>query len=186
MYDDPVHVAFIRTSQWMHAVELQLQRVLQPVDRGPITPDTPSPRVRQHRLQWNERQRDIDFFVIALNRLRIAAVDARRRLGDKGLRVAVRKFDAAVPDLKDLRDIAEHFERYDWGLGKLVRRGQLSNESPSYSWGEHDADLRYRGKMIRLVAATQAARALHRSVMTVLADRGRAIDLSEWPLIDQP
>ena len=169
MYDNPLHVAYIRVNPWMHAVEQQLTRAL---DEG---------------AHSTTRMRDIDFFVIALNRLRTAVEDAKVRINDGRIKPALQAFDQAVPDLVALRDIAEHFEKYDWGIGRLVKKNRLTDEAPGYEYGALDAGITYRGRRLYLVGATKAARDLHAVMMTVLADAGREITLArEWPLITWP
>ena len=57
------------------------------------------------------RQRaDLDFFVVAVKRLRAAAEQARDRLpGDRQpMRDAVERFNEAWPRLDEVRDVAEH------------------------------------------------------------------------------
>lgn len=79
MYDDILHLTFIRANRWMHAVELQAKRIV-----GPVT-DLSAGR-EAYRTEWNQRQLDLDYFLIALNRLRLAV----RSANDPGLRVSCR------------------------------------------------------------------------------------------------
>jgi hypothetical protein len=56
---------------------------------------------------------DWGFFVIALWRLRRCALIAcRTRFGRAEVRAGIDVFDAALPDLKLMRDISEHIDEY--------------------------------------------------------------------------
>ncbi len=176
MYDDILHLTFIRINRWMHAVELQARRIIGP----PIFPDRGN---EAYRNDWNQRQLDIDYFLIALNRLRVAVKSANDTIRDKNVAKALDEFDMKVPDIKDLRDIAEHFDEYDKDVGKLNKKGSLTSESPWYNWGPSDGGVNYKGKQLSVVNSRVAARDLHRVVMQSLAKAGKRIDFSEWPLI---
>ena len=160
----------------MHAVELQAKRIV-----GPVT--DLSGGHEAYRTEWNQRQLDLDYFLIALNRLRVAVKSANQTLRNADITTALTVFDMKVPDVKDLRDIAEHFDEYDREVGKLNKKRTLTSESPSYSWGESDGSTNYRGKQISVVTAREAARELHSAVLDTLRKAGKQIDLSEWPLI---
>jgi hypothetical protein len=94
------------------------------------------------------RWADFHFLVVALVRLRRAAELAAEIPKIKNeIRLALHKFDAAVPDLKKLRDVAEHFDDYALDRGRLtnINRRQLEVAvigSTKLSWldGEFDAD----------------------------------------------
>lgn len=176
MYDDILHLTFIRTNRWMNAVELQANRIIGP----PVLPDSGN---EAYRNDWNQRQMDIDYFLIALNRLRVAVKSANETIRDKNLANALHEFDMKVPDIKDLRDIAEHFDEYDREAGKLDNKKSLTSESPWYHWGPSDGGVNYKGKQLTVVNSRAAARDLHRVVMESLSKAGKRIDLSEWPLI---
>jgi hypothetical protein len=176
MYDDILHLTFIRANRWMHAVELQAKRII-----GPVT--DLSVGHESYRTEWNQRHLDLDYFLIALNRLRVAVRSANETLRNARITTALKVFDTKVPDVKDLRDIAEHFDKYDREVGKLNKKKTVTSESPSYSWGESDGGINYRGKQISVVTAREAARQLHKVVLDTLRKAGKQIDLSEWPLI---
>ena len=176
MYDDILHLTFIRANRWMHAVELQAKRII-----GPVI--DLSAGHEAYRTEWNQRQLDLDYFLIALNRLRVAVRSANETLKNADITAALRVFDTKVPDVKDLRDIAEHFDEYDREVGKLNKKNTLTSESPSYGWGDSDGSINYRGKKISVVTAREAARQLHKVVLHTLRQAGKQIDLSEWPLI---
>jgi len=85
---------------------------------------------------------DFDFLIVCLTRLRraarlAAALPELRSL----LAVAVAAFDAAVPDLKRMRDVAEHIDDYaaDRGKNSAVLRqalevSSLSDDGPTLRW----------------------------------------------------
>ena len=175
MYSDPLHVAFIRTNQWMQAVELQVNRIIGPTLDPKIDGET------KYRNNWNQKQRDIDYFLIALYRLKRGIETVNNLLKSVEIESALRAFDRVTPDLKDLRDIGEHLDDYDWGKGKLEK--QLTTEAPTYSWGPTDGGISYRGKRLTIIQSLAAARKLHQVVMDVLSKRGKEITLTEWPLV---
>lgn len=175
MYNDPLHVAFIRTNQWLQAIELQTNRVIGP---------TLDPRIvgeSNYRNHWNQKQRDIDYFILALNRFQRGIRTVNKLINCKEIECALEIFDKSVPDLKNLRDIGEHFDEYDWGKGKIEK--ELTNESPTYSWGSEDGGITYRGKTLTVIKSRNAARVLHKTVMDTLGKRGKNIALNEWPLV---
>lgn len=177
MYRDPFHLLFIRANQWMHAVELQSSRII-----GPIT-DLEKDGLVKYRMVWNQKQRDIDFFLISLNRLRTAISSANRKINSEEISKALEKFDMRIPDVKDLRDISEHFDDYDNGNGRLQKQNKLLNTSPSMGWGEEDASMNYGGRRITIISARNSARRLHDIVMRVLEENNVQIILDEWPLV---
>jgi len=74
------------------------------------------------------RWADFQFFIVALTRVRRAAVLAAKVPSiTNDMQKAVKEFDAALPMLKNMRDIAEHFDDYalDKGRIKAVRRQAL-------------------------------------------------------------
>jgi len=85
---------------------------------------------------------DFDSLVVALTRLRRSAVLARKVPAIKDrLTAALSEFDAALPDLKRLRDVAEHVDDYAVDGGRLatVRRQDLEVSSidgtgPPLNW----------------------------------------------------
>ena len=74
------------------------------------------------------RWADFQFFIVALTRLRRAAVLAAKvpSITDD-MQKAIKEFGAALPMLKNMRDVAEHFDDYalDKGRIKAVRRQAL-------------------------------------------------------------
>jgi hypothetical protein len=58
----------------------------------------------------NAHRADMDFFVVAVKRLREVACQARDRLPDSGaIREAIERFDRRWPDLLSARNYSEHF-----------------------------------------------------------------------------
>jgi hypothetical protein len=74
------------------------------------------------------RWADFQFFIVALTRVRRAAVLAAKvpSISDD-MQKAIKEFDATLPMLKNMRDVAEHFDDYalDKGRLKAVRRQAL-------------------------------------------------------------
>jgi len=74
-------------------------------------------RLKTHEPEDGEflfrRWSDFQFLIVALVRLRRAAILATKvpPLGST-MKVAIADFDATLPMLKDMRDIAEHFDEY--------------------------------------------------------------------------
>jgi len=124
MYTDPYYLAFIRTNQWMHAVEMQANRIIGPT----IDPNIVG--MIKYRLDWNQRQRDLDFFLIALNRLRIAVVSLNKKIKDREISNSLKEFNKDIPDIKDLRDIGEHFDEYDLSQGNLNKKNYSPTKHP--------------------------------------------------------
>lgn len=73
---------------------------------------------------------DVFGLILALFRLRLAA-QLTARIGDSGTRIEpeLKKFDAEIPDVKKLRNVAMHFDEY--ALGTLNRRNKIG-DPPRY------------------------------------------------------
>jgi hypothetical protein len=87
--------------------------------------------------QWS----DFHFLVVALTRLRRAAVLASKVTTiNEQMRVALKTFDDALPNLKKMRDVAEHIDDYavDSGKDKNISRKSLevssSDGSDVWEW----------------------------------------------------
>jgi predicted DNA-binding transcriptional regulator AlpA len=93
------------------AVRLQARRVI------PERFDAPSPE------ELADIEADAYLFVYALRDLRLAAL-AARPWGRGRIDAAVRAFDAAVPDVKHMRDVLAHFDDYELGTGTLQKQGR--------------------------------------------------------------
>jgi hypothetical protein len=85
---------------------------------------------------------DFDFLIVALTRLRRAtALAAKIPQLRASLEEALEQFDKALPDLKKMRDVAEHVDDYaaDQGRQKAVARQSLEvstmeADGPTLSW----------------------------------------------------
>lgn len=113
----------------MLAVDLQRRRIYDQ------TPDEAYP------ARW---WADIQFFIVALRRLRLAAEFARR--ADSELKRAIRDFNATVPDLDRFRNVGEHIDAYAEGRGKddTVDRHELlegSLQGPIYRWLDRELNI---------------------------------------------
>ena len=88
------------------------------------------------------RWTDFDFLIVALTRLRRAArLAARIPQLQASLGAALAQFDRALPDLKKMRDVAEHVDDYalDQGRQKAVARQSLEvstmeADGPTLCW----------------------------------------------------
>jgi hypothetical protein len=133
-------------------------------DSPPPTPEATYERARRltnlaiwtvslqcRRLRANEpedgvfafrRLADFDFLIVALSRLRRAATIAAAIPGVRqDLTDAIAQFDLALPDLKKLRDVAEHIDEYALDSGRVrsvVRQelevSTLSDDGTTLSW----------------------------------------------------
>jgi hypothetical protein len=83
---------------------------------------------------------DFHFLIVALTRLRRAVVLAAKvPTINKQIRVALKTFDAALPNLKKMRDVAEHIDDYavDEGKDKNISRKSLevsSSDGEVWQW----------------------------------------------------
>ena len=95
--------------------------------------------LQRRRLKTNEpeddefifrRWADRDFLVVALTRLRRAAILAAKVPALTGaMQKALTNFDAALPTLKKVRDVSEHFDDYAMDRGHDRRISRMSLES---------------------------------------------------------
>ncbi len=114
---------------------------------------------------------DLQFLISTLRRLRRTAELAARRVDSEALQDAIAGFDHALPNLKKMRDVNEHFDSYvldDVGRhDKSVDRTQLQVGSWNghiYSWLS-DAD---EGLLtLDVDAARDAAFALYEAVRSL-------------------
>jgi hypothetical protein len=93
-------------------------------------------RLRSEEPEDNEfvfrKWADFDFLIVSLTRLRRAAVLASRVPGIRTeIQAALKQFDASLPGMKTMRDVAEHFDEYamDKGKNKTVKRPSLEVSS---------------------------------------------------------
>lgn len=88
------------------------------------------------------RWADFDFLIIALTRLRKAvSLAGKAPMLAQPVTQALASFDEVLPDLKKLRDTAEHIDEYavDRGRVKSIKRqslevSSLSMEGPTLEW----------------------------------------------------
>lgn len=89
---------------------------------------------------------DLQFFIVALRRLRRAAELATRVPRQReAIRAAIAAFDEDLPDLRLLRDVGEHIDAYALGAGyeKSVRWRQLQVggwDGKTFQWLGIDLD----------------------------------------------
>lgn len=106
---------------------------------------------------------DVDLALVLLLRLRRAAVLIKTHVeGGDRLKDAIAAFDSAVPDLKQLRDIYEHFDDYILGKGHQ-KPGSGIGRSISYKPG--NAPVIARGQQsVDLSVGLIAARRLYEEI----------------------
>jgi hypothetical protein len=138
--DELLHRAYSFANEATIAVDLQRSRI-----RPPSNPTT----------QWI----DLHFLVVALWRLRRAANLASQvpRVRDQ-IRGTLALFDSALPDLRDMRDAAEHID--DRALSKPPRRGRQAVsrfDLQSGSWSSAEETWTWAGRSLDVRAAHSAA-----------------------------
>jgi hypothetical protein len=111
---------------------------------------------------------DFDSLIVALTRLRRAAALAGTVAETKGrVTAALSEFDSALPYLKRLRDVAEHFDEYAVDRGRLatVRREGLEVSSIDGS----GPTLNWLGVQLNASDALAAARRLFKTIQDASA-----------------
>ena len=71
---------------------------------------------------------DFHFLIVALTRLRRSAVLATKaKTIEQKIKIALKEFDSALPNIKKMRDVAEHIDDYavDSGKDKNISRKSL-------------------------------------------------------------
>ena len=116
---------------------------------------------------------DFNFLIVALTRFRSAAkLAANIPAIMSEVETALKEFDSALPDLKKMRDVAEHIDDYaiEQGREASVERGLL--EVSSLSDGEDGLVLRWLGHQLNADKALDASRKLFDAIkMTSTAFR---------------
>jgi hypothetical protein len=110
------------------------------------------------------RWEDFQFLIVALTRLRRAAVLAATvQLIRSDILAALAEFDVTLPMLTKMRNVAEHFDDYavDKGRDRSVRRGSLEVGA----FGEIEFD--WLGHVINADVALKAARQLFQTIVRV-------------------
>lgn len=89
---------------------------------------------------------DFQFLIVALTRLRRAAVLAGKvPTINRDIQSSIQQFDTALPKLKDMRNIAEHFDAYAMEEGKMSGQDGISRRGlevgvisdTSFQWFGH-------------------------------------------------
>ena len=99
----------------MWSIELQCRRLeaVEPEDAGLVL----------------RRWADFDFLIVALSRLRRATgLAAKVPQLRASLDTALERFDKALPDLKKMRDVAEHVDDYALDRGRQKAVGRQASE----------------------------------------------------------
>jgi hypothetical protein len=127
---------------------------------------------------WARLWLDCQFLVVVLWRMRQAGVLATQaRVERDRIRLAVAEFDAELPDLKRMRDVAQHFDEYAVdGKGRRhfrsdrkakVGRRQLEVGSWAVDEDGHIVGYRWLDGVIDFKSATDASWALYREIQSV-------------------
>lgn len=131
-------------SESMRAVNLQVRRV-----RGSEPEDD----------EWLFRAwMDLQFLIVALWRLRLVGHLAARI--DVGVRKALDVFNRAIPDLKLMRDVAQHLDEYAIDAGHQTCVGRRSLEVGRLNTDE----FHWLGGTLNLPQAQQAVEVLYLSI----------------------
>jgi hypothetical protein len=118
---------------------------------------------------------DFDFLIVSLVRFRRTIKLASNIPEIKSTIIpALHEFDAAMPQIKKLRDVAEHIDEYaiDKGWDSSIERNQL--EVSSLAEGENDAILSWLGHEINISNALKASTKLYgvlKNASIVIAQR---------------
>lgn len=117
--------ALVYIDAWRHAVQLQALRIL---SSGTGMPDGPV-----------SKQVDSYLFVVALRDF-LRAVDLAKRLvseeSGRDLESAIGTFDAAVPSIRALRNVLEHFDSYAQGTGYIQDSNRKRTGRPPFPVAE--------------------------------------------------
>jgi hypothetical protein len=122
-------------------------------------------RLKTHEPEDGEflfrRWADFQFLIVALTRLRRAATLAATVPTVKSaIRIALASFDAALPTLKNMRDIAEHFDDYALDRGRDPSISRKSLEVGVVG----DSVFQWLGHQLDADAAVTAARQLFKAI----------------------
>jgi hypothetical protein len=127
---------------------------------------------------WARLWLDCQFLVMVLWRMRQAGVLATQaKIERDRLRRALAQFDAKLPDLKRMRDVAQHFEEYavdgkgrrHFRSSKKAKIGRRQLEVGSWDVDEAGHLTRYRwlDGVIDFQLATDASWALYREIQAI-------------------
>ena len=140
-------------------IEAQLARCTEPVPGGPFDAD-PNPWMRS----MAQRGADIDLLVVALFRFRrMAQWASTGAFATAQLNADVAKFDAAVPNLTEIRDTQEHFDDYWSNVGKRQKAGEPTSGF-GYGLSVAGGVVTYGQFKLDVGQAVSAAKDLHRAI----------------------
>ena len=122
----------------------------------------------------NHREVDSHLFAVTLKDLRTAVEWGSNKCRGKGvgaLRNAVAAFDTAVPDVKNVRDVHEHFVNYESGDPKRF----LKHIDPDFAvfWSSDETgnvEVSVAGYKLDVGAAAKAADAMASAALEALSD----------------
>ena len=143
--------------------EQQYQRVCKPLSDEPSLKDLHAYMV------------DLETSLVFLMRLRRAAVLLMRNIeSGASLVPAIERFDTALPDLKHLRDTAEHFDDYILGKG---RHKPKSGAGRQYGLPGKGAPVISRDdRRVDLGVASGAARELYKEIYAAVGHHPHLLD----------
>jgi hypothetical protein len=170
---DPLAVRNKADWLWL-AVQLQSNRLTERVPRGRY----PS------GLEGAQISNEFDFFINASNRLlRLAKLAVSRGLGGNELQNAVETFSAAAPDVRPVRDTAEHFDEYSLGKGSRQRQGEPISGF-LYTLYLDEVLVTYGAFRVPVRRTTSAAEQLHRAIRAAVDGQSRADPAWGEPIVD--
>lgn len=134
-----------RLESFRSGVELQHGRLLAP--RNPATGEA------EDEVQ---RRLDMHFYLVAAANVVAAARSLNKFYGDGTVSNAIQKVETAAPLVRHFRDMLEHFEAYDKGVGNLQRSGDWPAGRPveSYTFSAKDASVEAYGARFSIATTT--------------------------------
>lgn len=145
-------------SDSLHGIALQIRRV-----RGTEPED---------KEWWARTWLDFQFLIVVLWRMRQAGViAAAAQFRSEEIVNALAQFDAALPDLKRMRDVAQHFDKYalDGSRRRHTRPGRTAKvgrrllEVGSF----HETGIRWIDGFLDFTASSDASWDLYRTIQDV-------------------
>jgi hypothetical protein len=130
-------------------------------------------RLRSHEPEDGEfvlrRWADFLFLIAALTRVRRAAALAAKvpALANE-IQCALRDFDAALPNLKNMRDVTEHFDEYAMDVGHLKEVSRKSLEVGTIS----ETTFQWLGYELNADVALNSAHELFRRIQAAQSEVG--------------
>jgi hypothetical protein len=140
-------------------IDAQLSRCSEPVPGGPFDNDD-----NQWARTMSQRGADLDLLVVALYRFRrLAQWALGGPFATAQLKADVATFDAAVPNLTEIRDTQEHFDEYRSNVGKRQKAGEPASGF-GYGLGASGGIVTYGQFKLKVGEAVAAAQELHRAI----------------------